>query len=181
MQGHGQPRKFIATQGVYNSFSAAEFISNEGSINCPEKITRYRYTYTIRLLSQFQPCYCNLTYYQEPLIYMMYIWTKLTLLSTNLDALGPLPHTVTDFWRLVWQERCSLVVMLCNVKESNRVRCQQYWPSDRPVCFGPFSVALSAAVQKKTDYVIRTMEVTVGSPKNVFVCMLSMQLSILRI
>ena len=69
---------------------------------------------------------------------------------------------MTDFWRLVWQERCSVIIMLCNVKESNKLKCQQYWPADRSACYGPFSVALSATKQTTEGYVVRTLEVTVG-------------------
>ncbi|XP_035787382.1 tyrosine-protein phosphatase non-receptor type 4-like [Anopheles albimanus] len=48
---------------------------------------------------------------------------------------GPLPTTVTDFWRMVQQESSHLVVMLTTVKESGRTKCHQYWPSadDEPL------------------------------------------------
>lgn len=42
---------------------------------------------------------------------------------------GPLPHTTTDFWRMVQQESSHLVVMLTTVMERGRPKCHQYWPS----------------------------------------------------
>lgn len=42
---------------------------------------------------------------------------------------GPLPNTVTDFWRMVQQESSHLIVMLTTVMERGRPKCHQYWPS----------------------------------------------------
>lgn len=35
---------------------------------------------------------------------------------------GPLPGTIEDFWRLVWEQRCSAVVMLTHLVEGGKVR-----------------------------------------------------------
>lgn len=35
--------------------------------------------------------------------------------------LGPLDHTVNDFWRMVWQCDCGKIVMLTNVFEEGKV------------------------------------------------------------
>ena len=32
---------------------------------------------------------------------------------------GPLPDTENDFWRMVWEQRCSTIVMLTRHKEDN--------------------------------------------------------------
>lgn len=42
---------------------------------------------------------------------------------------GPLESTIENFWRMVDQERVSLVVMLTHLKEHTKVKCHQYWPS----------------------------------------------------
>ncbi|KAH7729912.1 Protein T27A3.5 [Aphelenchoides avenae] len=44
---------------------------------------------------------------------------------------GPLDATIDDFWRLVWQEKCTAVVMLCDVIESGKLKCAQYWPLEQ--------------------------------------------------
>uniref|UniRef100_A0A2K6TR06 Phosphatidylinositol phosphatase PTPRQ n=1 Tax=Saimiri boliviensis boliviensis TaxID=39432 RepID=A0A2K6TR06_SAIBB len=47
---------------------------------------------------------------------------------------GPLPGTVGDFWRMVWETRAKTLVMLTQCFEKGRVRCHQYWPEDnKPV------------------------------------------------
>lgn len=38
-----------------------------------------------------------------------------------MHALGPLPGTVADFWRMVWEQDSAIIVMLTNLEESRRV------------------------------------------------------------
>lgn len=34
---------------------------------------------------------------------------------------GPIVSTVGDFWRMVWQERTPIIVMITNIEEMNEV------------------------------------------------------------
>lgn len=40
---------------------------------------------------------------------------------------GPLPTTVNDFFLMVAQEKVKTIVMLCNVVEEGKVRCEAYF------------------------------------------------------
>ena len=73
---------------------------------------------------------------------------------------GPLPVTVVDFWRLVWQERVPTVVMITNLVEGTRIKCHQYWPDKDSARFGPFEVSLIDQ-QTLADYTVRTLIVQV--------------------
>lgn len=40
---------------------------------------------------------------------------------------GPLPHTVEDFWRMVWEWKCHSIVMLTELQEREQVSCDSWW------------------------------------------------------
>eukprot|EP00742_Colponemidia_sp_Colp-10_P005794 GILJ01006195.1.p1 GENE.GILJ01006195.1~~GILJ01006195.1.p1 ORF type:complete len:334 (+),score=27.70 GILJ01006195.1:36-1004(+) len=53
---------------------------------------------------------------------------------------GPLPHTVNDFWSMVWDENCALIVMLCQLYEDTVPKCALYWPEGTTLDSGRFTV-----------------------------------------
>ncbi|XP_076429078.1 receptor-type tyrosine-protein phosphatase H-like [Peromyscus maniculatus bairdii] len=67
------------------------------------------------------------------------LWSPKEFIATQ----GPLPHTVGDFWRLVWEQQSHTLVMLTNCMESGRVKCEHYWPLDaRPCTHGQLQVTV---------------------------------------
>jgi protein tyrosine phosphatase len=59
-----------------------------------------------------------------------------------LDCTANSPGTISDFWRMVWQEKVRFIVMLCNVIEAGKVKCAQYYPLavGETVTYGNLSV-----------------------------------------
>ncbi|XP_041497963.1 tyrosine-protein phosphatase non-receptor type 13 isoform X1 [Microtus oregoni] len=42
---------------------------------------------------------------------------------------GPLPTTVGDFWQMVWEQNSTVIAMMTQEVEGEKVKCQRYWPS----------------------------------------------------
>ncbi|XP_030647918.1 protein tyrosine phosphatase receptor type Fa isoform X1 [Chanos chanos] len=68
---------------------------------------------------------------------------------------GPLPETLSDFWRMVWEQRTSTIVMMTRLEEKSRVKCDQYWPSRGTETYGMIQVSMLDTVELAT-YSVRT-------------------------
>nr|XP_019936793.1 PREDICTED: receptor-type tyrosine-protein phosphatase F isoform X2 [Paralichthys olivaceus] len=68
---------------------------------------------------------------------------------------GPLPETLTDFWRMVWEQRTCTIVMMTRLEEKSRVKCDQYWPSRGTETYGMIQVTMLDTVELAT-YNVRT-------------------------
>ncbi|XP_067867695.1 receptor-type tyrosine-protein phosphatase U isoform X3 [Heterodontus francisci] len=67
---------------------------------------------------------------------------------------GPKQEMVYDFWRMVWQERCSSIVMITKLVEVGRVKCCKYWPDDTDL-YGDIKVTL-IKTELRAEYTVRT-------------------------
>ncbi|XP_028258984.1 protein tyrosine phosphatase receptor type Fa isoform X2 [Parambassis ranga] len=68
---------------------------------------------------------------------------------------GPLPETLSDFWRMVWEQRTCTIVMMTRLEEKSRVKCDQYWPSRGTETYGMIQVTMLDTVELAT-YSMRT-------------------------
>ncbi|XP_071083308.1 uncharacterized protein [Haliotis cracherodii] len=68
---------------------------------------------------------------------------------------GPMPKTVGDFWRMVWQEETNIVVMLTRLREGIKVKCEKYWPErNNPLQLADLTITNDGVVERP-DYCIR--------------------------
>ncbi|XP_029411167.1 tyrosine-protein phosphatase non-receptor type 13 isoform X1 [Nannospalax galili] len=42
---------------------------------------------------------------------------------------GPLPTTVGDFWQMVWEQNSTVIAMMTQEVEGEKIKCQRYWPN----------------------------------------------------
>ncbi|XP_074507979.1 receptor-type tyrosine-protein phosphatase F isoform X14 [Sebastes fasciatus] len=68
---------------------------------------------------------------------------------------GPLPETLSDFWRMMWEQRSNTIVMMTRLEEKSRVKCDQYWPSRGTETYGMIQVTMLDTVELAT-YSVRT-------------------------
>ncbi|KAG1943170.1 receptor-type tyrosine-protein phosphatase eta [Pimephales promelas] len=74
-----------------------------------------------------------------------------------IAAQGPLPCTVNDFWRLIWEKNVQTIVMLTKCNEQGRVKCEEYWPADIKH-FNNLTVMTTSEISLE-DWTLRDFEV----------------------
>ncbi|XP_071490731.1 uncharacterized protein [Diadema antillarum] len=75
---------------------------------------------------------------------------------------APNEASLTDFWRMIWQENVETVVMLTTLTQNGKDQCTQYWPEEsRSINIGNFSIFLSEE-HTFSDHAIRELDVKMG-------------------
>ncbi|KAH7970847.1 hypothetical protein HPB49_015933 [Dermacentor silvarum] len=73
---------------------------------------------------------------------------------------GPKPHTVHDFWRMVWQENVCKIVMLTGLVENGKTKCEKYWP-EKTATYGDVQVHFIAE-ETFPEYAIHQLHITLA-------------------
>ncbi|KAH9494725.1 Receptor-type tyrosine-protein phosphatase zeta, partial [Bulinus truncatus] len=78
---------------------------------------------------------------------------------TFIASQGPNSIVINDFIRMLWEQKVDKVVMLTNLIEEGKVKCDKYWPDETKVKFGDIKLRL---ISTKTfaDYTIRQIEIS---------------------
>ncbi|ESP05502.1 hypothetical protein LOTGIDRAFT_88457, partial [Lottia gigantea] len=69
---------------------------------------------------------------------------------------GPTKITLNDFVRMIFEEKCEKVLMLTNLIESGKYKCERYWPLEEKQDFGNITVKLVKETIR-SYYVKRTL------------------------
>uniref|UniRef100_A0A4X2KTK4 Receptor-type tyrosine-protein phosphatase eta n=1 Tax=Vombatus ursinus TaxID=29139 RepID=A0A4X2KTK4_VOMUR len=74
--------------------------------------------------------------------YMPGYYSKRDFIATQ----GPLPNTLKDFWRMVWEKNIYSIVMLTKCVEQGRTKCEEYWPSKQTQNYGDITVGIISEI-----------------------------------
>ncbi|XP_068947748.1 receptor-type tyrosine-protein phosphatase eta [Petaurus breviceps papuanus] len=74
--------------------------------------------------------------------YMPGYYSKKEFIATQ----GPLPNTLKDFWRMVWEKNIYSIVMLTKCVEQGRTKCEEYWPSKQTQNYGDITVGIISEI-----------------------------------
>jgi len=47
-----------------------------------------------------------------------------------ISTQAPMPNTINDFWRMVWEQHCAIIVMITRIFEGGRQKANIYWPTE---------------------------------------------------
>ncbi|GIZ00814.1 tyrosine-protein phosphatase 10D [Caerostris extrusa] len=84
-------------------------------------------------------------------------------LREYIASQGPLANTVDDFWRLIWEQSVSMIVMLTQCVERGKNKCEQYWPdAGEAKHYGDMQVR-TISESMLSSYTIRLYHVQLGS------------------
>ncbi|XP_042085243.1 receptor-type tyrosine-protein phosphatase C isoform X3 [Ovis aries] len=81
-----------------------------------------------------------------------------------IAAQGPRDETVDDFWRMIWEQKATVIVMVTKCEEGNKNKCAEYWPSmdEGSRVYGDVIVEVNEH-KRCPDYIIQKL--TVGNRK----------------
>ncbi|GIY08823.1 hypothetical protein CDAR_199232 [Caerostris darwini] len=84
-------------------------------------------------------------------------------LREYIASQGPLANTVDDFWRMIWEQSVSMIVMLTQCVERGKNKCEQYWPdAGEAKHYGDMQVR-TISESMLSSYTIRLYHVQLGS------------------
>lgn len=69
---------------------------------------------------------------------------------------GPLPATVADFWQMVWESGCAVIVMLTPLTENGVRQCHHYWPDEGSNLYHIYEVNLVSEHIWCEDFLVRS-------------------------
>ena len=78
---------------------------------------------------------------------------------------APVPASMVNFWKMIWEQTIMTIVMLCGIQEHGRINCHVYWPDptlSKPVVkHGDFEIKYLDTDTTNEFYWVRKFEIKV--------------------
>ncbi|XP_033097302.1 receptor-type tyrosine-protein phosphatase T-like [Anneissia japonica] len=71
---------------------------------------------------------------------------------------GPTVASVNDMWRMIWQKKSTIIVVVTNVVEGTRRKCEQYWPDPNDSNLYTNIAVTNVGETKYGNYVVRNLQ-----------------------
>ncbi|XP_065922105.1 uncharacterized protein [Magallana gigas] len=120
-----------------------------------KKRNRYKYVYPYDANRVMLPPgeKCNNSYINASYI------NGFEALKEYIASQGPFTdETVTDFWRMVWNENVNTIVVLTNLEENGVKKCRKYWPTTETM-YGDIQVKTLSS-DSSSCYKVRRFQIT---------------------
>jgi protein tyrosine phosphatase len=119
----GQKNKGLDNQNIENEFT---YLKN---------LIDFNDKYESRLLDDDDTCrYKNIRCYKDNYVKISSphekinaSWIHLPYENSFISAQAPLKNTVDDFWTMCFDHDINTVIMLCNLEENGKEKCEKYW------------------------------------------------------
>ncbi|XP_038862553.1 receptor-type tyrosine-protein phosphatase-like N [Salvelinus namaycush] len=77
-------------------------------------------------------------------------------LPAYIATQGPLAHTIADFWQTVWENGCTVIVMMTALVEDGEIQCVRYWPDEGSSLYHIYEVNLVSEHIWCKDFLVRS-------------------------
>ena len=71
-----------------------------------------------------------------------------------ISTQGPIDDSIDDFWEMIFEYDCKIILMLCSEIEGGRKKCSEYWKSKNSI----FKIEYKE--EKKKDLIIRNITIS---------------------
>lgn len=72
---------------------------------------------------------------------------------------GPTERTLMDFWRMIWQTGCRVIVMVTLNMENLIMKCDRYWPTSYTMETGIYKIE-NISSETQDDYIVTQLKLT---------------------
>eukprot|EP00112_Aurelia_sp_Birch-Aquarium-sp1_P024552 Seg782.13 transcript_id=Seg782.13/GoldUCD/mRNA.D3Y31 product="Tyrosine-protein phosphatase non-receptor type 11" protein_id=Seg782.13/GoldUCD/D3Y31 len=72
---------------------------------------------------------------------------------------GCMQSNILDFWEMIYQENCRIIIMLTNEVEKGKIKCVRYWPDVGSILFYGDKTVANVNETSTRDYFIRELHV----------------------